>query len=77
MKVNVNHSCGGREDETTKSNQESVRRENSVQVGNSLGMMRNLCRIRISHLFMDQGSSQDVLEALRQEALSTLVMHKL
>ena len=71
MKVNVNHSGGGREDETTKSNQESVRRENSVQVGNSLGMTGNLWRVRISHLFMDQGSSQDMLEELRQEALST------
>ena len=69
----MKHSGGGREDETTKSNQESVRRENSVQVGNSLGTTRSLCRVRISHLFMDQGSSQDMLEELRQEALSTLV----
>ena len=73
----MNQSGGGREDETTKSNQESVRRENSVQVGNSLRTTRNLCRIRISHFYMDQGSSQDMLEELRQEALSTLVRHRL
>ena len=69
----MKHSGGGREDKT--SDQESIRRESSTQVGNSPRMMCNLCGI--FHLFMDQGSSQDVLEALRQEALSTLVMHKL
>ena len=70
----MKHSGGGREDKTT-SDQESIRRESSTQVGNSPRMIWNLCGI--FHLFMDQGSSQDVLEALRQEALSTLVMHKL
>ena len=69
----MKHSGGGREDKT--SDQESIRRESSTQVGNSPWMIWNLCGI--FHLFMDQGSSQDVLEALRQEALSTLVMHKL
>ena len=69
----MKHSGCGREDKT--SDQESIRRESSTRVGNSPRMMCNLCGI--FHLFMDQGSSQDVLEALRQEALSTLVMHKL
>ena len=73
----MKNSGGGREDEKTKSYRESVRRENSVQVGNSLGMTGNLCRVRISHVFMDEGASQDMLEELRQEALSTLVRHRL